>query len=126
MTKLNERIKVLRKKAGLTQEELGEILGIQKASVQKYEKGTISNPKPEMVEKMAKVFNVTPSHIMGWDRFDEKTLSKEVKILEEIGRLFGMAGIEVFNLLLQMNEDGRRKVLFYAEDIKDKYERTNN
>ena len=35
-----ERIKMLRKEHNLTQEELGAKIGVQKAAIQKYEKGT--------------------------------------------------------------------------------------
>ena len=36
-----ERIKMLRKEHNLTQEELGAKIGVQKAAIQKYEKGTV-------------------------------------------------------------------------------------
>lgn len=122
---LGERIKKLRNEAGLTQEELGALLGIQKASVQKYEKGVVVNLKPDMIEHMAKIFAVTPSHIMGWDNFDERALSCEVQLIEAIHERFGIVGTELYNIGSQLNEEGLRKILFYAEDIKasGKYER---
>lgn len=125
MMKLGERIKKLRNDAGLTQEELGELLGIQKASVQKYEKGVVVNLKPYMIERIAIVFNTTPSYIMGWDRFDEDALSNEVHLIEAISDKFGIVGAELYNIGTQLNEEGLRKILFYAEDIKasGKYER---
>lgn len=125
MKNLGERIKKLRTDAGLTQEELGKLLGIQKASVQKYEKGTVVNLKPDMVERMSEIFKITPSHIMGWDRFNEDALSKEVHLIEAISDKFGIVGAELYNIGTQLNEEGLRKILFYAEDIKasGKYER---
>ncbi|MCQ2059752.1 MAG: helix-turn-helix domain-containing protein [Bacteroidaceae bacterium] len=125
MKKIGERIKKLRKERGMTQEQVGTILGVQKATVQKYEKGSVSNIKPETIEKIAEVFEVSPSYIMGWDDFDTKydsaEMSKEIKLIEEISRIFGYVGVEFYTLISQMNDDGRRKVLFYAEDIFDKY-----
>lgn len=125
MKTVGERIKKLRKERDMTQEELGAILGVQKATVQKYEKGSVSNIKPETIEKIAEVFEVSPSYIMGWDQFD-KTLdsfgiANEVKIIEEINRRFGFVGVEFYTLISKMTDEGRRKVLFYAEDIFDKY-----
>ena len=38
-----ERIKMLRKEHNLTQEELGAKIGVQKAAIQKYEKGTVKH-----------------------------------------------------------------------------------
>lgn len=62
-----ERIKALRKALNLTQEDLGNALGIQKAAVQKYEKGTVKNIKRENLIKLAKILNTTPEYILGWD-----------------------------------------------------------
>ena len=40
-------IKKLRKERGLSQEELGALLGVQRAAVQKWECGTVKNLKRE-------------------------------------------------------------------------------
>ncbi len=124
---VGETIKQLRKSKNLTQQELGDILGVKKASIQKYESGSIVNLKLDTIEKLAEVFEVTPSYIMGWDKFDNKynvkILSSEVSFIEEINKRFGFIGVEFYNTIVNMNDDGRRKVLFYAEDIKDSYRR---
>ena len=38
---MGDRIRVLRREYGMTQKELGELLGVKNAAVQKYEKGTV-------------------------------------------------------------------------------------
>lgn len=48
---VGERIKQLRKEKGLTQEELGILLGVKKAAVQKYESGRVQNLKQETVKR---------------------------------------------------------------------------
>ena len=53
---MGERIKYMRLDKNLTQESLGELLGIQKAAVQKYEKGTVTNIKRDTLLKMAQIF----------------------------------------------------------------------
>lgn len=60
-------IKELRKKNNLTQEELGTKLGIKKSAIRKYEKGEVENIKKSNIIKLAKIFNVTPSYLMGWE-----------------------------------------------------------
>lgn len=60
-------IKKLRKKNNLTQEELGTKLGIKKSAIRKYEKGEVENIKKSNIIKLAKIFNVTPSYLMGWE-----------------------------------------------------------
>ena len=62
-----ERIKKLRKEHKLTQEELGKMLGVQKAAIQKYEKGTVTNIKKESLLKLADILGTTPEYILGWD-----------------------------------------------------------
>lgn len=42
---MGERIKQLRIANGLTQEELGKYIGVQKAAIRKYEKGEVKNMK---------------------------------------------------------------------------------
>ena len=64
---MGERIKYLRKKANMTQAELGAVIGVQKAAIMKYEKGNVENIKRSSIKKMAELFNVTPSYLMGLD-----------------------------------------------------------
>ncbi len=62
-----ERIKRLRKEHNLTQEELGAHLGIQKAAIQKYEKGTVTNIKRDSLIKLAQILDTTPEYLLGWE-----------------------------------------------------------
>ena len=115
-----ERIKQLRKEANLTQEELADMLGLKKVSIQKYENGGVTNIKSETLEKLGKIFNVSPSYIMGWDRFDNidtSSIKEDVQILDLIRIHCGYVGIELFQIFTKLNEEGKRKVLYYAEDI---------
>lgn len=61
---MGERIKQLRLQKGLTQEELGKYIGVQKSAIRKYEKGAVTNLKRSSIETLAKLFNVTPSYLM--------------------------------------------------------------
>ena len=62
-----ERIKQLREKFGLTQDELAEKLGTTKQTIYKYETGVITNIPSDKIEEMAALFGVAPSYLMGWD-----------------------------------------------------------
>lgn len=66
-----ERIKMLRKEHNLTQEELGLKIGVQKAAIQKYEKGTVKNIKRDSLIQLAKVLDTTPEYLLGWDDMPE-------------------------------------------------------
>lgn len=64
---IGEKIKRLRKEKGMTQEELGKELGLQKAAINKYENGTVVNLKRARINIIARVFCVTPSWLMNDD-----------------------------------------------------------
>lgn len=61
-----QRIKELRIKRGLSQEQLAELLGLQKSAIAKYENGRVINIKRSTIANMAEIFNCNPSYIMGW------------------------------------------------------------
>lgn len=126
-----QRIKQLRKEANLTQEELAELVGLKKVSIQKYENGGVTNIKSETLEKFGEIFKVSPSYIMGWDKFDyidTSTIKEDLQILEVIKQYCGYVGVELYQIFEQLNEEGRRKILFYAEDLIEitKYKRDVN
>lgn len=61
---MGERIKQLRIANGLTQEELGKYIGVQKAAIRKYEKGEVKNMKRSSIEILSNLFKVSPSYLM--------------------------------------------------------------
>lgn len=61
------RLKELRINKGWTQEQLGKKIGVQKAAINKYEKGLINNPKDKTINKLANLFNVSPSYLRGYE-----------------------------------------------------------
>lgn len=58
------RIKELRVAKGLTQEELGNILNVQKAAISKYENGR-AEPSVDILRKMTSFFNVSSDYLLG-------------------------------------------------------------
>lgn len=58
---VGEYIKKLRLEAGYSQEQLGSMLGVQRAAVQKWECGRVQNLKRETIKKLAELFDVSPS-----------------------------------------------------------------
>ena len=64
--KMGDRIRQMRTDAGMTQEELAEKLGLQKSAIAKYENGRVENIKRSTIQKMAELFDKTPSYVMGF------------------------------------------------------------
>ena len=73
-------IKRLRKQKGLTQQELGKLLGVQKSAIAKYENGRVSNLKKETISKLAEIFNVSPNYLLDINEPEFPQLSHNVHI----------------------------------------------
>lgn len=69
-------IKQLRNEKGISQTELGKIVGVQRAAVQKWECGITQNLKRETIKKLADYFNVSPSSFICDDFSSDSDLSK--------------------------------------------------
>ena len=65
MKNTGEMIKYYRKKLSLTQEELGNYVGVQKSAIAKYENGRIENLKRTTIEKLSELFGILPSELLG-------------------------------------------------------------
>lgn len=63
---IGERLKALRLKSGLTQEEVGRHAHISKQTLYKYENGIVTNIPADKIELLATIYSVTPAYIMGW------------------------------------------------------------
>ena len=88
------RLREVRKKRGLTQTELGELIGVGKSAICCYEKET-RNPTLEALIEMIHVFGVSADYLLGSDylvktvdknNFEEYvTLTKEeIVFIEEL------------------------------------------
>ena len=58
-----ERVAALRKKKGLTQQALGDLIGVQLLQVHRYESG-VSQPTLEVIRKLALALNVTADELI--------------------------------------------------------------
>ena len=82
------KIKELRKRQDWTQEYLGDLLGVQKATVSKYEKGKI-DPSNDILQKIADLFNVSTDYLLGRESSisgDERRLLSDYQSLNAEGK----------------------------------------
>ena len=61
---IGERLRMLRKKKGLRQKELAEILNIEKANISLYELGK-SDPPDNIKVEIAKYFDISLDYLLG-------------------------------------------------------------
>lgn len=72
---MGQIIKMLRERNGWTQEQLGEKVGIKKAAINKYESGNVENMKRKMILELSKIFEVSPSYLLGSEDDSEEDFS---------------------------------------------------
>lgn len=107
---IGSRIKALREARGLTLEQVGAFVGVNKATIQRYEIGNI-DIKRNVAIKLAECFGTSPSYIMGWtdDPLSGVTSAAPADLSPQLQALAGA--------LDQLNEEGQEKLLDYAADL---------
>lgn len=108
----NERLRQRRLDMGMTQEEVGEVVGITRSAVQKHEKGIIKNVACSTVELFAKALRCSPAYLMGWT--DDSRTEEQKKML---GGALSTAERVLIEKFSELNEEGQEKLLDYADDL---------
>lgn len=93
----SEKLKVLRKSKGLTQEQLSNLLNVQRSSVGKYESSNVI-PSPEVLKKIADIFNVTTDYLLGKTDVKESPIITNAEILK-LWQAYQKAPEEVKNIV---------------------------
>lgn len=81
---IGERIKARRLKLGLTLEQVGKKLGVNRSTIKRYEDGKTQRIGQDTLEKLAVVLKTTPEYLMGWDtpaKEDGLNLDGEILVL---------------------------------------------
>jgi transcriptional regulator with XRE-family HTH domain len=118
------RIKELRLLTDMSQEELGRRVGVQRAAINKYEKGSVTNIPITTVEKIASVFNVSPTYILGWNGDTGEPLALEVKVLQGVKHFYGADCVDLIEDYISLNSKGKKRVHQYITDIAQLYSET--
>ena len=95
---MSRKIKNLRLDKGLTLEQVGNMVGVGKSTVRKWETGMIANMKRDKIHLLAKALGVTPAYLMGW----EETNKEEAELL---------------NLIKQLDEDEVKELSNFVDYI---------
>lgn len=123
-----EKIRRLRKEKGLTQEELGNEVGLQKAAINKYETGIIVNIKRARLDRIAQALGVNPVWLMddnsGWPPVEsvEAIIRKGLDSLEgDSGKMLrdhieAKETSELYMSLSPANRAAARKYMAFLKD----------
>ena len=69
---VGQRIELKRKEHGLSMEALGEMLGVGRSAVNKWEKGYVQRISRPMIIKMANIFDCDPAWLGGYTDEERK------------------------------------------------------
>lgn len=124
MSKFHLRLRELRNSRKLSQQELADLLGISKSSVNMYERGE-REPGIDTLEAIADYFNVDMDYLTGKtskikifdEKYDTEKLSKESEVYKAIDECFGKQAAELVHLFNNFNEEGQEKLLDFAKDM---------
>ena len=100
---MNNKIKELRKKKKLTQEELAQKINVTKLTISRWERGE-RVPKSDKAQQLAEFFEVSVDYLLGYDNVS--------KNFEEIFRLKAKnhSNDEVKNNLEDQDEEAKNKI----------------
>ena len=117
---IGENIKTIRKTKGLTQKQLGQLLGVSQAAIGQFKSGK-SNLTIDTIKKIADALGVTEWHIM-YGMIDEEVLEKMRNNRKEYAKRFKEKTEAEENGLLEnyrsLTKEGKQKVQEYAHDLK--------
>lgn len=75
---IGEKIRKMRKAAGMSQQMLGNKIGVSYQQIQKYEKGASSLSVPRLIQ-ISEAFGVPPESFLHGDDMGEKALNKSME-----------------------------------------------
>ena len=102
--KLGNKIKEKRIEYHLTMEKLGEIVGVSKSTISKWESGNIKNLKRNNIEALSKALHCSPLYLL-----DEQD--------EEVTKLANQTywNIKLNEIIMDFNDEQMEKLCDYAE-----------
>lgn len=97
---IGQIIRDARIKKGYTQEQLGEIMGVQKSAIAKWENGRVVNIKRENLKKLAEVLSIPPYELVAPNSIvsnGEQNLSSDE--------------LQLLDMYRQLNDQGKEYIL---------------
>lgn len=77
MPNLNEILSERRKELGLTLDEVATFVGVNKATVSRWESGGIDNMRLDKIPKLAEILKLSPALIMGMSQWEPGPIHRD-------------------------------------------------
>ena len=92
---VGQRIKNRRKELGMSADKLAELINKNRATIYRYEKNEIENMPYDVIEPLAKVLNVSPAYLMGWEERAAPLDSLPIKKIPVVSQI--SAGLPIYS-----------------------------
>ena len=107
----SEKLKKLRKEKKVTQEQLAQIIGVERSSIGKYETGT--QPSTDIMKRIADYFGVTVDYLLGREEITKDNRHTAPDYSDVKVALFGGDG--------EVTDEMWDEVKQFADYVKAKY-----
>lgn len=123
MRDIIKRIKDRRQELGYSFQDLANLTGMSKSTLQRYETGAIKNIPLDKLKVLASALEVAPEWIMGWA--DDVRMNITYEKLEAVPTEEELRLLKAYR---KLNEEGKEKVRDYVDDLtaSDKYIKNNS
>ena len=108
---IGQKIKNARLKKGMTQQELGDIIGVQKSAIAKYESGRVVNIKRNTLQKIAKVLDIRPSELV-FDGSPKEAAGLHVRIISDFELM------DTIKIYYSLSEENQKMVRDLIRNLK--------
>lgn len=117
---VGQRIKKTRSNIGMSQTDFAEAIGVSKQTLYKYENDIITNIPSDKIEAVARVGNVSPEYLMGWN-VDSYYASKYLQTLAA-----ALNDNEKMQILFEAAQNSRPEDIELAANMLERMKAYNN
>lgn len=117
---IGEKIRYRRKELGMSADELAELLGKDRTTIFRYERGAIKDMPITILEPLCRALRVQPSYFLLDDNVEEQKVKEIGDPLEELIAEFGEAEALSFNgELMDISDETKEFLISALKNIKD-------
>ena len=127
MATLGDRIHQKRREMGMSMDELGKKLGVTRQCLSKWELNQVRNIDRDYIAKMAAIFHVSPSWLMGFEPSDAVTVTytapgrEPVHAIANQTPIIGVASLraELYNAAIQVKPENLQTAINLLKSLSD-------
>ena len=116
---VGDRIKELRLKLGLSQVDFADKINVSKQTLYKYENNIITNIPSDKVEAAAKLGNISPTYLMGWEGVNWDLLQKQKESRKQFAYAHNIQYFEkrMLDSFSKLNDANKKRSIAYTEKL---------